>query len=514
MKSPAEDKWDQEIIELLKRLRSYVYHYPPELLAARRAAFLAQVDKLHENRPAGDLASEDKEIIDLLTRLKSTKAVYPPELLAARRAALIGQMESTRSASPREEEHRAPRRIFLSRKSAWMRPALALAGLFVAVLVGSLVLRLRQPSSSPISSTEVAAVTQVSVPNTGGTTVWICLSDEHGSSCTPTELDPSQDLAKPANGSAHPAVSKDARSSREWVHAAAYVNDGREGASWISNSEDSWIKIDLGKVTTINTVSFQKGGTDPSMEGDLGQFVISVALSDVYADGDSTNDYQEYTPVFRSEPTILSQLAQAETIQAQFPMVRARFVKLTFEKAGAAIEEVGVFMVEPEVTGAEPTSSPVTALPGITLTIRATTLMPVETVTSATTATSEPTLTAVSSSTSTLVPTDPPLPTSTTMPEPTVPLPTQIVPSDTPLPSPTTQPSPVTNDPIIVTGADQTLVFTCNGNAAEIRGHANTITLLGSCNSITVTGNGNRVFWQYGSPVIINRGNNNIIEQL
>jgi hypothetical protein len=66
----------------------------------------------------------------------------------------------------------------------------------------------------------------------------------------------------------------------------------------------------------------------------------------------------------------------------------------------------------------------------------------------------------------------------------------------------------------VVTGADQTLTFTCNGNTVEIRGHANTITLLGSCSSITVTGNGNRVFWQFGSPVITNRGKDNIILQL
>lgn len=66
----------------------------------------------------------------------------------------------------------------------------------------------------------------------------------------------------------------------------------------------------------------------------------------------------------------------------------------------------------------------------------------------------------------------------------------------------------------MVTGANQTLIFTCNGNAAEIRGHANTITLLGSCSSITVTGNGNHVFWESGSPVITNKGKDNIIQQL
>jgi hypothetical protein len=76
------------------------------------------------------------------------------------------------------------------------------------------------------------------------------------------------------------------------------------------------------------------------------------------------------------------------------------------------------------------------------------------------------------------------------------------------------EPVPGSTDPITVTGSDQTLTFTCNGNDVEVRGHANTITLLGSCSSITVTGNGNRVFWQYGSPVITNHGNDNIISQM
>jgi hypothetical protein len=67
---------------------------------------------------------------------------------------------------------------------------------------------------------------------------------------------------------------------------------------------------------------------------------------------------------------------------------------------------------------------------------------------------------------------------------------------------------------MIITGDDQTLTFTCNGHAVEIRGHANTITLLGSCRSISITGNGNSVFWQYGSPVITNKGRENIISQL
>jgi hypothetical protein len=89
-------------------------------------------------------------------------------------------------------------------------------------------------------------------------------------------------------------------------------------------------------------------------------------------------------------------------------------------------------------------------------------------------------------------------------------LPTVVPPTVIP---PTVQPPPASTDPIIVTESDQTLTFTCNGNAAEVRGHANTVTLLGSCSTITVTGNGNHVFWQYGSPVITNKGQENLISQ-
>jgi len=93
----------------------------------------------------------------------------------------------------------------------------------------------------------------------------------------------------------------------------------------------------------------------------------------------------------------------------------------------------------------------------------------------------------------------PTLPSTPIEPTPTVPqLPTQPPPS---------------SGTILITDNDQTLTFTCNGNAVEVRGNANVITLLGSCSSITVRGNGNQVFWQSGSPVITDTGNENIISQ-
>lgn len=79
--------------------------------------------------------------------------------------------------------------------------------------------------------------------------------------------------------------------------------------------------------------------------------------------------------------------------------------------------------------------------------------------------------------------------------------------------TPTIQPPPASSGTILITDNDQTLTFTCNGNAVEVRGNANVITLLGSCSSITVRGNGNQIYWQSGSPIITNTGNENIISQ-
>jgi hypothetical protein len=257
--------------------------------------------------------------------------------------------------------------------------------------------------------------------------------------------------------------------------------------------------------------------------------VIAVALSDEYADGDSDQDYMEYAQVFHSEQTGFSgRVSPAEIIRTQFPPVEARFVKITFEKAGAAIEEVGVFMVSSRELAEQPTTTPQNNLPGITSTpTHTSTQLAMNTITSVPTGTWLPTDSAVPSLTDTPSLADTPtvLATTTQPPaDPSTPVPTNPLPSDTPIPLPTVvpptaipptlEPSPVSTDTIIVSGSNQTLTFTCNEDAAEIRGHANTVTLLGSCSSITVTGNGNQVFWQFGSPVITIKGKDNIVRQL
>lgn len=103
--------------------------------------------------------------------------------------------------------------------------------------------------------------------------------------------------------------------------------------------------------------------------------------------------------------------------------------------------------------------------------------------------------------------------TETNTPEANTPTPTMTVTSTlVPTETPPAQP-PANSGPILITDNDQTLTFTCQGNAVEVRGNANVITLLGACSSITIRGNGNQVYWQAGSPIITDTGNENIIRQ-
>jgi hypothetical protein len=536
--SPEHDEQDQEIIKLLKDLGSFKSTYPSELLAARRAAFLAQVEELGTAGTDEALPAEDQGIVKLLGELRSAQADYPPHLLAARRSALLRQLEGAETSSIWDQLFLSIQRTFQGKTPSpgVVRLSFVIGSLIAVVVAGSLFFARPEGSFQPLPLGAAGDPTH-SLPVTGEVTITICKPDDQTLTCAPAELDPSQDLANQGNGLARPAVAKDARPSQDGAHMAAYVNDGRGGASWVSNSPDSWIKIDLGTVRMINTVSLRKGSLGPSNEDDPGQFVIAVALSDVYADGDSSYDYVEYAQVFDSEQAGFSgRVSPVETIQTRFSPVEARFVKITFEKAGAAIEELDVFMVEPPEVAEQPTSTPGAIQTEMTVTPTGTsTLLAIatQTATPVPIGTHLPTETAAAAATNTLSPTasNTPviLPTNTLPPaDPATPVPTRAAPSNTPRPSPTAAPPteipptavpptvqpPPSTEPIVVTGSDQTVTFTCNGNAVEIRGHANTVTLLGSCSSITVSGNGNRVFWESGSPVITIKGNDNIVQQL
>ena len=573
--SSENDKQDREIIKLLQELGSLESAYPPELLTGRRAAFLAQLEGLGSVDVEEGLDPGDEEIVKLLGKLKSAKSEYPADLLAARRSAFLQQIGGAGTMSNLDKLRSSLRSIFQYKLvipavpfAKLKRSSLVVAGLMIAAFVGSLLFSRAEQSFKPSPSQGAASPTPVLPTGASEVSLMICQPDVRAPLCASRQLDPSQDLANQGNGAAQPAVSKDARSSYGAVYPARYVNDRRSDTSWVSDSPDSWIKIDLGKVTTINTVTFQKGRVGSAGDHNPGQFVIAAALSDVYADGNSSNDYTEYAQVFNSEQTGFSgTISPAETVRVMFPPVQARFVKITFEEAGAAIEEVGVFDVQSPEGVEQPTSKPEEDVPGVVLTPLLTdTLLPIDTATPSPTGTRPPTVTPTPRPTQTALPTDTPvssaintpIPSPTSTPRPsntptplptntrrptdtptplptntrrptdtptpfptntqrptdtTTPVPTNPLPLDTPSP-PTVEPVPASTDPIIITGSDQTLTFTCNGNAVEVRGHANTVTLLGSCSSITVTGNGNYVFWQYGSPVITNLGNDNIISQL
>ncbi len=298
--SSEHDEQDREIIKLLQDLGAFKAIYPSELLTARREAFLAQVEGLSTADSGEELSAEDQEFVKLLGGLRSVQAEYPPDLLAARRSALLRQLERAGTRSVWDRLRGSIQRIFPSKRTfptsppaGFRRISLVIASLLAAVFLGSLFFPRLEQSFQPSPLQAAGEPTQLPT-SAGEVTIAICKPDDQTPSCPPGELDPSQDLANAGNGLARPAVSNDAQ------HKAAYVNDGRGGESWVSNSADSWIKIDLGKVTTINTVSLQKGSLGPSDENDPGQFVIAVALSDVYADGDSSHDYVEYAQVFHS----------------------------------------------------------------------------------------------------------------------------------------------------------------------------------------------------------------------
>ena len=533
-RSSKNDEQDQKVIKLLQDLGSLEPEYPPELLSARRAAFLAQIEQLKTAEVEEGLAPGDQEIVRLLGNLKSAEAEYPPELLAARRSAFLHQMEIAKNISLLDKLRVSIKSIFqrgITIPSVplpdLMRTSLVIASLIVAAVIASLLFTNTGQFLKPSALQGVAEPTRVLPTNTHEGATMLCKPGDQAPACSSGDLDLGQDLADHGSGLARTAVSKDALSNNDRVHKAAYVNDGRSGASWVSKSAYSWIKIDLGKATTINSVSLQKGSLGSSDDNNPGQFVIAVALSDVYTDGNSSNDYTEYAQVFKSEQTGFSGIiSNAETIRTLFPPVTARFVKITFEKAGAAIDEVGVFMVEPPELAEHPTRTSPDGVPEMTATLVSTnTLLPMHTATPLPIYTWLPTDTGLPTDTSVLIPTDRPNPSNTAIllptntlppadtatPVPTNPLATVVPPTVIP---PTAQAPFESTDPIVVTSHDQTLTFTCNGNAVEVRGYANTVTLLGSCSSITVTGNGNRVFWQSGFPIITNEGKDNIISQM
>ncbi len=177
-----------------------------------------------------------------------------------------------------------------------------------------------------------------------------CRPDHSVPQCTAIPFDTSQDFAYQGNGFAQKAVSQTNYSPNPNIHDREYANDGYygNGASWISTGTNSWLKIDLGRVVMVDSVTL---GRDRNPAGyddrDPGQFTIEVALSDnVYANGDGSNDGTEYSQVFDSSSVGFSgTISGSDTLEARFSQVAARYVKLTVTNYGTAIDEVEVFGV-------------------------------------------------------------------------------------------------------------------------------------------------------------------------
>ena len=515
--TPSEGR----VIELLGYLKSTHAEYPPELLSARRAAFLAQVEHYNNGHVGAEASSQD-QVIELLGNMKSARAEYPPELLSARRAVFIAQIKQHNQAAPQKEllpsqnggisklfgrlksiEIEYPLKLWSGRRSAFVaqiresrmsvlealhtaiyglfsgkrkdtaapafsfrRTSMILATLLIAAFMGSLAFGNRQPLTEIFGSSAPQQEAShpspgVAVNSTGEAANIICKPGLLPPLCLAQEADQSQDLSFPGNGSARPAVAKDTVPGYSRIHQAANANDGvyGPGASWISNSAYSWIKIDLGEVRTINTITFGRDRLGNLNDGDPGQFVIAVALQDdVYADGNSRNDFMEYAQVYDSDESGFDGIVSGpETIEARFAPVQARYVKITFENAGTAVDEIEAFMLQPLGFGSNMTQrARDTLVPPSFTPIPTNTLVPSRTPTLIPTNTLLPTWTPTLIPTNTLVPTFTSFPTDTATPRPThtprptstdVPTDTPEPPTDTPEPPPTDTPEPPTDTP-------------------------------------------------------------------
>jgi hypothetical protein len=445
MKKPVPSSQDQDIAQILKKLESIKSQYPSELLAARRAMFIDQISQRTQVEHGEEWTPEDQSVIEHLRSLGSMQVEYPPELLNSRRSAFKRQLAqrervrlwaSLRSALQNKFARLAGTLPMPSMRR--MQVSLVLAGIAFAAFAGFLLQKDRsdtiKASESPDAISRVVPIATTSTPEER----IICKPGYQPPLCLAKEFDQSRDLTYPGNGSARPAVAKDTMPGHEEIHHPAYINDGLygPGTSWVSDSPDSWIKIDLGKATTINTVAFGRDRLGTYNDRDPGQFVIALALTDaVYADGDSSNDKVEYKEVFDSKQVGFSgTVSGSETVEAQFQPRLARFVKITFENPGTAIDEVEVFLRQSPVQYVTPTKKPKEQVPASTWT-------PI------------PTNTPLPTDTPTPVPTDTPLPTETPTPVPTdTPLPTETptpVPTDTPLPTETPEP-PLVEPPFLL----------------------------------------------------------------
>jgi len=492
---------DQDVIKFLDGLKSVKVEYPPTLLAQRRIAFIKQIEQQEKVEVKKAVSLRDRDVIKFLGGLKSVKTEYPPTLLAQRRFAFIKQIEQRekvgiKKASPLQnqdvisllkglrpvaaeypQELLAQRRaafnshVLQRRRISWrealfsniqnklidlintpripmlklMQTSLIVSGIVVATFLGSLIFGNHESlevafNPSPTQREVVAIPISASATATSELAQIICKPGYEPPLCLAKKLDNNRTLTFQGNGHARAAVAKDTILGYGAIHQASYVNDGfyGSGASWVSNSAYSWIKIDLGDAMTINTVMFGKDRLGNLTGHDPGHFTIAVALSDnVYANGDSSNDEIEYTQIYNSQATgFTGVISGSQTLQATFTPILARYIKITVTNPGAAIDEVEAFLLRTSSTTAKDEKSN-----GSSRSFATSTSIPTRTFTVTLLPTSTRTLTPIPTDTSTSIPTDTvtPIPTDTPMPVPTsTPLPINTstsVPTSTALPA-------------------------------------------------------------------------------
>src|SRR5215212_3179634 len=206
--SSQNDEQDQEIIKLLQALGSFPSTYPAELLKARRAAFLAQIERLERAEAEEGLNAGDEEMIRLLGNLNSVTPEYPADWQAARRSAFLQQLEGAQTVTGFDKLRASIQRIFQYKiriptvsLANMRRTSLIVAGLIAAALIGSLLFRsTEQPFKPLVEPTRTSTHSAATV---------ICRPEDQAPPCPPRELAASQDLADQGNGAARPAISSD-----------------------------------------------------------------------------------------------------------------------------------------------------------------------------------------------------------------------------------------------------------------------------------------------------------------
>lgn len=131
------------------------------------------------------------------------------------------------------------------------------------------------------------------------------------------------------------------------IHSGSFINDGYfgNGRSWIGNSANSWLTIDLGSKFNLNEISFGRDRLGFFNDRDPGQFTIAVS-------SDLNQGYQ--TIVNSSMVSFNGMIAGNDTILTNFTPIETRYIKMTFAANGTAIDEV--------IVHGTPTPEPATML--------------------------------------------------------------------------------------------------------------------------------------------------------